>query len=89
MEASRAGIGIVAHSWGVAEPWWAQAWLDARKELGLDDFERYKNLMCSVGPGEVFFQRKLMTSHELAIHLRETLVVWGVDPMDVLTRCAM
>ena len=38
--------------------------------------------MCSVGPGEVFLPNKIMTSHELAIHLRETLVAWGIDPAD-------
>ena len=36
METMRMGVEITSHSWGLVEAEWAQAWLEARTQCGMD-----------------------------------------------------
>ena len=51
LETSRMGVECTAHTWGVCEDDWAQCWLAASEELGMNAAVD-GTLMPSVGPNE-------------------------------------
>ena len=76
LETSRMGVEMTSHSWGICEETWAEVWLATRAELKLDA-KMQGFLLPSVGPGGTLRPYKMPTE-ELAMHLREILVEWGI-----------
>ena len=76
LETSRMGVEITSHTWGLCQDDWAQQWLEARREAGLDAVTD-GTLMPSVGP-DGFIPEVRMQTDEAAIHLREILIEWGI-----------
>ena len=79
LETSRMGVEITSHTWGLCHDNWAQKWLEARRDAGLNAVGD-GTLMPSVGP-EGFIHGVRMQTDEVAIHLREILIEWGI-PID-------
>ena len=67
---------ITSHTRALCEDDWAQKWLEARRNAGLDAVTD-GTLMPSVGP-EGFIHGVRMQTDEAAIHLREILIEWGI-----------
>ena len=78
MDTMRTAVVGTAHPWGLHEDHWAEAWLQAREECGLDA-AALGFFFSSVGQGRTFTDEPTQTD-EFAIHLREILVRWGISP---------
>ena len=79
LQTCRIGVESKAHSWGLHEDHWAEAWLQAREEVGINA-TTMGFMVPSVGPGG--FTKTQMTTEELAVHLREIVVKWGISPAE-------
>ena len=79
LQTCRMGVESTAHSWDLPEDHWAEAWLQARKVAGINATE-LGFMLPSVGPGG--FTKGQMATEELAVHLREILVKWGISPAE-------
>ena len=75
----RMGVESTAHSWGLHDDHWAEAWLQARKDTGINA-TKLGFMLPSVGPGG--FTKGQMATEELAVHLRQILVKWGISAAD-------
>ena len=73
------GLEMSAHSWGLCETNWGNHWLQARKECQ-QDAENDGYLMTTIGPDGTFTPGCKMETDEIAIHLREILIDWGISP---------
>jgi hypothetical protein len=79
LQTCRMGLESTVHSWGLHEEHWAEVWLQARKDAGINATE-LGFMLLSIGPGG--FTKGQMATEELAVHLREILVKWGISPAD-------
>ena len=73
------GVESTAHSWRLREDHWAEAWLQAREDASINAAQ-LGFMLPSVGPGG--FTRVQFKTEELAWHLREILVKWGISPAE-------
>jgi len=78
IDTMRMAVDSTAHSWGMYASNWAVHYVAARKSLKMDA-HAMGFFIPSVGHNGKFTNKPMKTD-ELAIHLREILIKWGISP---------